>query len=188
MVEIGQFVSVDLSCIIVIHLVSCIIHCFICFFSILIYLAVSDALKTACFFKSRTESAYSCKDIKIFYQYELSPFRFFQQKTVKLFFKTWPSHWYIHFFIFCWLTIFTYDMEIVHTRDNSERSVVIKDAMHSADIIHMFDIFLLCRVRIPFWWKLAKSIYGFTPEIFTLKTQKKLVNTSFSRCASISLH
>ena len=35
---------------------------------------------------------------------------------------------------------------------------------------------------------LRKSIYGFTPEIFTLKTQKKLVNTSFSRCASILLH
>ena len=87
MVEIWKFVRVDLSCIIVIHLVSCIIHCFICFFSISIYFAVSDALKAARFFKFRTESAYSCKDIKIFYQYESSPFRFFQQKTVKLFSK-----------------------------------------------------------------------------------------------------
>ena len=40
-------------------------------------------------------------------------------------------------------------------------------------------------VQILFY---RKSIYGFTPEIFTLKTQKKLVNTSFSRCASILLH
>ena len=49
--------------------------------------------------------------------------------------------------------------------------------------------FLLCRVRLSFfWWKLAKIIYGYTPEIFTLKTQKKLANTSFSRCASILLH
>ena len=37
------------------------------------------------------------------------------------------------------LTIFTYDMEIVHTRDNSERSSVIKNAMHSADIIDVID-------------------------------------------------
>lgn len=87
MVEIGQLVWVYFSCVIVIHLVSCIIHCFICFFSISIYLAVSDALKAARFFKFRTESAYSCKDIKIFYQYESSPFRFFKQKTVKIFSK-----------------------------------------------------------------------------------------------------
>ena len=38
------------------------------------------------------------------------------------------------------LTIFTYDMEIVHTRDNSERSSVIKNAMHSADIIDVIDL------------------------------------------------
>ena len=43
----------------------------------------------------------------------------------------------------------------------------------------------MLRVQILF---LRKSIHGFTPEIFTLKTQKKLVNTSFSRCASILLH
>lgn len=87
MVEIGQLVLVDFSCVIVIHLVSCIIHCFICFFSISIYLAVSDALKAARFFKFRTESAYSCKDIKIFYQYESSPFRFFSTKKRSSFFQ-----------------------------------------------------------------------------------------------------
>ena len=161
MVEIWKFVRVDLSCIIVIHLVSCIIHCFICFFSISIYFAVSDALKAARFFKFRTESAYSCKDIKIFYQYESSPFRFFQQKNGQAFFKTWPSHWYIHFFIFCWLTIFTYDMEIVHPRDNSERSAV------------MFDIFCCVGFDFLFWWKPVKSIYGFTPEIFYPQNAKK---------------
>ena len=31
-------------------------------------------------------------------------------------------------------------MEIVHTRDNSERSSVIKNAMHSADVINVIDL------------------------------------------------
>ena len=188
MVEIEQFVRVDLSCIIVIHLVSCIVQRFVCFLCIFVYFTITDALKAARFFKSWAKSAYSCKDIKIFYQYESSPFRFFKQKNGQAFFKTWPSHWYIHFFIFCWLTIFTYDMEIVHTRDNSECSAVIKDAMHSADIIHMFDIF--CCVGFDFLfgenWRKASTVLHL--KFLPSKRKKKLINTSFSRCASISLH
>lgn len=87
MVEIRQFVSVDLSCVIVLHLVSCIVQRFVCFLCIFVYFTITDSFKTSCFFKSRTESAYSCKDIKIFYQYESSPFRFFQQKNGQAFFQ-----------------------------------------------------------------------------------------------------
>ena len=86
-VEIGQLVWVDFSCVIIKHLTFCIIQSFISFLCILIYLAISDALKSACFFKSRSESAYSCKDIKIFYQYESSPFPIFQTKKRSSFFQ-----------------------------------------------------------------------------------------------------
>ena len=88
MVEIRQLVWVDFSCVIIKHLTFCIIQSFISFLCILIYLAITDALESACFFKSRTESADTCKDIKIFYQYESSPFRFFKQKNGQAFFKT----------------------------------------------------------------------------------------------------
>ena len=51
-------------------------------------------------------------------------------------------------------------MEIVHAWDHSERSAVIKDAMHSADIIHMFDIF--CCVGFDFLfgenWRKASTV------------------------------
>ena len=57
---------------------------------------------------------------------------FFQNLTVTLIYS------FLHLLLAHYLLL---RYEIVHTRDNSERSAVIKDAMHSADIIHMFDIF-----------------------------------------------
>ena len=144
MVEIGQLVRVDLSCIIVIHLVSCIIHYFICFFSISNYIAVSDALKAARFFKFRTESAYSCKDIKIFYQYESFPFRFFQQKTVKLFSKL-DRH---------------IDIFISSSSVGSLSSLTICKSSTpgiTLSVLPICSIFLLCRVRLPFLVKTGEK-------------------------------
>ena len=87
MVEMGQFVMVDLSCIIVIHLVSCIVQRFVCFFSISIYLAVSDALKAAHFFKSERNPPIPAKISKYFISTNHLLSDFSNKKTVKLFSK-----------------------------------------------------------------------------------------------------
>ena len=151
MVEIGKFVRVDLSCVIVIHIVSCIIHCFICFFSISIYLAVSDALKAVRFFKFRTESAYSCKDIKIFYQYESSSFRFFQQKTVKLFSKL-DRHIDIIISSSSVGSLSSLTIWKSSTSGITPNVLPLLKTQCTVPISSICSIFLLCRVRLPFFF------------------------------------
>ena len=45
----------------------------------------------------------------------------------------------------------------------------------------MFDFFGCVGFDFLFWWKPVKSIYGFTPEIFTLKTQKSSQIRGFNK-------
>ncbi len=87
MVEIGQFVRVDLSCIIVIHLVSCIVQRFVCFLCIFVYFTITDALKTARFFKSERNPPIPAKISKYFISTNHLLSDFSNKKTVKLFSK-----------------------------------------------------------------------------------------------------
>ena len=151
MVEIGKFVWVDLSCVIIKHLTFCIIQSFIGFLCILIYLAVTDALKAARFFKSRTESAYSCKDIKIFYQYESSSFRFFQQKTVKLFSKL-DRHIDIFISSYSVCSLSSLTIWKSSTPGITPNVLPLLKTQCTVPISSICSIFLLCRVRLPFFF------------------------------------
>ena len=183
MVEIGKFVRVDLSCVIVIHLVSC---SYIVSYAFLAYRSISQYpthSKPPAFSSPERNPPIPAKISKYFISTNHLLSDFSNKKTVKLFSKLDVT--LIYSFLHLLLAHYLHLRYGNRPRLGSLRAFCRYQRRNAQCRYHPYvRYFLLCRVWLPFWWKLAKSIYGFTPEIFTLKTQKKLVNTSFSRCAS----